>query len=49
MMEGKGDVVTGRKNKLSTMAAAVTPSGMLAEVTSRRLLLQKGTVLSSAG
>jgi short-subunit dehydrogenase len=31
MMEGKGDVVTGMKNKLSTMAAAVTPSGMLAE------------------
>jgi short-subunit dehydrogenase len=31
MMEGKGDVVTGLKNKFSTMAAAVTPSGMLAE------------------
>ena len=31
MMDGKGDVVTGLKNKLSTMAAAVTPSGMLAE------------------
>ena len=31
MMEGKGDVLTGLKNKLSTMAAAVTPSGMLAE------------------
>jgi short-subunit dehydrogenase len=31
MMEGKGDVVTGLKNKLATMAAAVTPSGMLAE------------------
>jgi uncharacterized protein len=31
MMEGKGDVVTGLKNKLSTMAAAVTPSGVLAE------------------
>jgi short-subunit dehydrogenase len=31
MMEGKGDVVTGIKNKLTTMAAAVTPSGMLAE------------------
>ena len=31
MMEGKGDVVTGLKNKLSTMVAAVTPSGMLAE------------------
>jgi hypothetical protein len=30
-MEGKGDVVTGIKNKLATMAAAVTPSGMLAE------------------
>src|SRR5436190_14798840 len=31
MMEGKGDIVTGLKNKLSTMAAAITPSGMLAE------------------
>src|SRR4026209_1177732 len=31
MMDGKGDVVTGLKNKLSRMAAAVTPSGMLAE------------------
>jgi uncharacterized protein len=31
MMEGKGDVVTGLKNKLSTMAAAVTPSSVLAE------------------
>jgi len=31
MMEGKGDVVTGLKNKLSTIAAAVSPSGMLAE------------------
>jgi short-subunit dehydrogenase len=31
MMEGKGDVVTGLKNKFSTMAAAVTPTGMLAE------------------
>ena len=31
MMEGKGDIVTGMKNKLTTMAAAVTASGMLAE------------------
>jgi len=31
MMEGKGDVVTGLKNKLSTIAAAVTPSAVLAE------------------
>jgi uncharacterized protein len=31
MMKGKGDIVTGMKNKLATMAAAVTPSGMLAE------------------
>jgi len=31
MMEGKGDIVTGMKNKLATMAAALTPSGMLAE------------------
>jgi hypothetical protein len=28
---GKGDVVSGLKNKLSTMAIAVTPSGMPAE------------------
>lgn len=31
MMEGKGDIVTGMKNKLATLAAAVTPSGLLAE------------------
>jgi len=31
MMEGQGDIATGMKNKLATMAAAVTPSGMLAE------------------
>jgi uncharacterized protein len=31
MMGGQGDIVTGMKNKLSTMAAAVTPSGVLAE------------------
>jgi short-subunit dehydrogenase len=31
MMDGQGDIVTGMKNKLSTMAAALTPSGLLAE------------------
>ena len=31
MMEGKGDVVTGWKNKLETAVASVTPSGVLAE------------------
>jgi uncharacterized protein len=31
MREEKGNIVTGLKNKLSTMAAAVTPSVMLAE------------------
>jgi short-subunit dehydrogenase len=31
MMEGKGDIVTGMKNKLTTIASAVTPSGTLAE------------------
>jgi len=31
MMDGEGDVVTGLKNKLSTMVAAVTPSGVVAE------------------
>jgi short-subunit dehydrogenase len=31
MMEGKGDVVTGLKNKISTSLASVTPSGVLAE------------------
>jgi short-subunit dehydrogenase len=31
MMDGEADVVTGLKNKLSTMVAAVTPSGVVAE------------------
>ena len=31
MMKGEGDVVSGWKNKLETTAAAVMPSGMLAE------------------
>jgi short-subunit dehydrogenase len=31
MMEGKGDVVTGWKNKLEAAVANVTPSGVLAE------------------
>ncbi|HJS73064.1 MAG TPA: oxidoreductase, partial [Vicinamibacteria bacterium] len=31
MMRGDGDVVSGWKNKISTAAAAVTPSGVLAE------------------
>ena len=31
MIEGKGDIVTGMRNKLTTMAAAITPSGLLAE------------------
>ncbi len=31
MMNGEGDVVSGWKNKLQSAAAAVTPSGMLAE------------------
>ncbi len=31
MMEGKGDVVAGLKNKLQTAAATVTPSAVLAE------------------
>jgi short-subunit dehydrogenase len=32
MMSGQGDVVSGWKNKLQTMMAAVTPSGVLAEM-----------------
>jgi len=28
---GKDDIATGMKNRLATMAAALTPSGMLAE------------------
>jgi short-subunit dehydrogenase len=31
MMDGKGDVVTGWKNKLQTTLANVTPAGVLAE------------------
>jgi hypothetical protein len=31
MMKGYGDVVAGWKNKLQTMIASVTPSGILAE------------------
>ena len=31
MLEGKGDVVSGLKNKIMTAIAAVTPAGMLAE------------------
>lgn len=31
MMKGEGDVVSGWKNKLMSAAAAITPSGMLAE------------------
>ena len=31
MIEGKGDVVTGWKNKLQSAIANVTPAGMLAE------------------
>ncbi|PYP88718.1 MAG: oxidoreductase [Blastocatellia bacterium AA13] len=31
MMEGKGDIVTGLKNKIMSAAAMVTPSGVLAE------------------
>jgi short-subunit dehydrogenase len=32
MMSGQGDVVSGWKNKLQTMMATVTPSGVLAEM-----------------
>ena len=31
MRNGQGDIVTGWKNKLQTMAASVTPAGILAE------------------
>jgi hypothetical protein len=31
MRKGQGDIVTGWKNKLQTMAASVTPAGILAE------------------
>ncbi len=31
MMRGDGDVVSGRKNKFTTVLASVTPAGMLAE------------------
>jgi short-subunit dehydrogenase len=36
MMKGEGDVVTGRRNKLQTTIAGVTPAGVLAEVHRRR-------------
>ena len=42
MMEGKGDIVTGLKNKLSTMAAAVTPSGVRA--VEHRKIAEPGSV-----
>ncbi|MGE0717554.1 MAG: SDR family NAD(P)-dependent oxidoreductase [Alphaproteobacteria bacterium] len=32
MMSGSGDVVTGWRNKLQTILASITPSGMLAEI-----------------
>ena len=41
MMRGDGDIVSGWKNKLQTMAAALTPSGMLAE--QHRKMAQPGT------
>ena len=31
MLDGKGDVVTGLKNKIMTAVASITPAGMLAE------------------
>jgi hypothetical protein len=40
-MQGKGDVVSGWKNKLETALATVTPSRMLAE--QHRRLAEPGT------
>jgi short-subunit dehydrogenase len=41
MMRGDGDVVSGWKNKLQTTVAAVTPSGVLAEM--HRKMAEPGT------
>ena len=41
MMKGKGDVVSGWKNKLQTAIATVTPSGVLAEM--HRGMAEPGT------
>ncbi len=41
MMQGKGDVVSGWKNKLETALATVTPSRMLAE--QHRRMAEPGT------
>jgi short-subunit dehydrogenase len=41
MMRGDGDVVAGWQNKLQTAIAAVTPSGMLAEM--HRRMAEPGT------
>jgi hypothetical protein len=40
-MQGKGDVVSGWKNKLETALATVTPSSMLAE--QHRRMAEPGT------
>ena len=47
MMKGEGDVVSGWKNKLMTTAAAVTPSGVLAE--QHRKMAEPGTAEKSEG
>jgi hypothetical protein len=41
MMQGKGDVVSGWKNKLETALATVAPSSMLAE--QHRRMAEPGT------
>ena len=41
IMQGKGDVVSGWKNKLETALATVTPSSMLAE--QHRRMAEPGT------
>ncbi|MBB3936112.1 SDR family NAD(P)-dependent oxidoreductase [Aureimonas phyllosphaerae] len=41
MMSGRGDVVSGWKNKLATTLAAITPSGLLAE--QHRKIAEPGT------
>jgi hypothetical protein len=45
MLNGEGDVVSGWKNKLQTVLANVTPSGMLAE--QHRKMAQPGSARSS--
>ncbi len=49
MLEGEGDVVTGWRNKLQTVMASVTPSGILAEQHRKMAEPGSGTNVSKRG